>query len=57
MSLANVASSTLTVSLEDAIASAEQTINGTFNEHPPTLEFLMLEVGCPPHARHADPER
>ncbi|KAJ7315186.1 hypothetical protein DFH08DRAFT_972213 [Mycena albidolilacea] len=42
MSLANVASSTPTVSLEDAIASAEQTIDGTFNEHPPTLEFLML---------------
>jgi extracellular elastinolytic metalloproteinase len=45
MSLANVASSTPTVSLEDAIASAEQTIDGTFNEHPPTLEFLPLEVG------------
>ncbi|KAJ7793197.1 hypothetical protein B0H14DRAFT_2623147 [Mycena olivaceomarginata] len=44
MSLANVASSTPTVSLEDAIASAEQTIDGTFNEHPPTLEFLMLEI-------------
>ncbi|KAJ7798512.1 Fungalysin metallopeptidase-domain-containing protein [Mycena olivaceomarginata] len=34
-----------TISLEDAIASAEQTIDGTFNEHPPTLEFLALEVG------------
>ncbi|KAJ7300545.1 Fungalysin metallopeptidase-domain-containing protein [Mycena albidolilacea] len=45
MSLANVASSTPTVFLEDAIASAEQTIDGTFNEHPPTLEFLALEVG------------
>ncbi|KAJ7799933.1 Fungalysin metallopeptidase-domain-containing protein [Mycena olivaceomarginata] len=45
MSLANVASSTPTFSLEDAIASAEQTIDGTFNEHPPTLEFLALEVG------------
>ncbi|KAJ7683040.1 hypothetical protein B0H14DRAFT_2655054 [Mycena olivaceomarginata] len=44
MSLANVASSTPTVLLEDAIASAEQTIDGTFNEHPPTLEFLALEV-------------
>ncbi|KAJ7884574.1 Fungalysin metallopeptidase-domain-containing protein [Mycena olivaceomarginata] len=29
----------------DAIASAEQTIDGTFNEHPPMLEFLALEVG------------
>ncbi|KAJ7874545.1 Fungalysin metallopeptidase-domain-containing protein [Mycena olivaceomarginata] len=45
MSLANVAYSTPTVSLEDAIASAEQTIDRTFNEHPPTLEFLALEIG------------
>ncbi|KAJ7728177.1 hypothetical protein B0H14DRAFT_3618636 [Mycena olivaceomarginata] len=41
----NVASSTPIVSLENAIASAEQTVDGTFNEHPPTLEFLALEVG------------
>ncbi|KAJ7895239.1 Fungalysin metallopeptidase-domain-containing protein [Mycena olivaceomarginata] len=41
----NVASSTPTVSLEDAIASAERTLDGTFNEHPPTLEFLALEDG------------
>ncbi|KAJ7697318.1 hypothetical protein B0H14DRAFT_3655942 [Mycena olivaceomarginata] len=40
----NVASSTPIVSLEDTIASAEQTIDGTFNEHPPTLQFLALEV-------------
>ncbi|KAJ7892476.1 hypothetical protein B0H14DRAFT_2335294 [Mycena olivaceomarginata] len=33
------------LSLEDAIASAEQTIDGTSNEHPPTLEFLALGVG------------
>jgi extracellular elastinolytic metalloproteinase len=45
MSPANVASSTPTVSLADAIASAEQTLDGIFNEHPPTLEFLALEDG------------
>jgi hypothetical protein len=46
-SLANVpvSPSVPTVSLEDAIAAAEDALDGTFNEHPPTLEFLALEDG------------
>ncbi|PFH47079.1 hypothetical protein AMATHDRAFT_182533 [Amanita thiersii Skay4041] len=40
-----IASSTPTVSLEDAIASAEQTLGGRFNGHPATLEFLALQDG------------
>ncbi|KAJ7477392.1 Fungalysin metallopeptidase-domain-containing protein [Mycena latifolia] len=40
-----VAPSTPTVSLEDAIAAAEATLDGTFNEHPATLEFLAQEDG------------
>ncbi|KAJ7592604.1 Fungalysin metallopeptidase-domain-containing protein [Mycena floridula] len=43
--LSQIASSTPTVSLEDAIASAEKTLDGTFNEHPATLEFLAKEDG------------
>ncbi|KAJ7271283.1 Fungalysin metallopeptidase-domain-containing protein [Mycena haematopus] len=41
----NVASSIPTISLADAITAAEQALDGTFNEHPPTLEFLALEDG------------
>ncbi|KAJ7182352.1 Fungalysin metallopeptidase-domain-containing protein [Mycena crocata] len=37
--------STPTVSLEDAISAAEEALDGKFNEHPPTLEFLALEDG------------
>ncbi|KAJ6572791.1 Fungalysin metallopeptidase-domain-containing protein [Mycena vulgaris] len=40
-----IAPSTPTVSLEDAITAAENTLDGTFNAHPPTLEFLALEDG------------
>lgn len=40
-----IASSTPTVSLEDAIASAEKTLDGKFNDHPATLEFLVREDG------------
>ncbi|KAJ7093265.1 Fungalysin metallopeptidase-domain-containing protein [Mycena belliarum] len=41
-----VASSTPSISLEAAIAAAEATLDGTFNQHPPTLEFLALEDGA-----------
>ncbi|KAJ7108331.1 Fungalysin metallopeptidase-domain-containing protein [Mycena epipterygia] len=41
----NTSPSSPTVSLEDAIAAAEDALHGTFNEHPPTLEFLGLEDG------------
>ncbi|KAF7333237.1 Extracellular metalloproteinase [Mycena sanguinolenta] len=41
----NVASPVPTVFLADAITAAEQALDGTFNGHPPTLEFLALEDG------------
>ncbi|KAJ6620189.1 Fungalysin metallopeptidase-domain-containing protein [Mycena sp. CBHHK59/15] len=41
----SVASSKPTISLEDAISVAEDALGGTFNEHPPTLEFLVTEDG------------
>ncbi|KAJ7633301.1 Fungalysin metallopeptidase-domain-containing protein [Mycena rosella] len=41
----NAAPSIPTVALEDAIATAEDALDGTFNDHPPTLEFLALEDG------------
>ncbi|PFH46766.1 hypothetical protein AMATHDRAFT_153918 [Amanita thiersii Skay4041] len=40
-----IASSSPTVLLEDAITSAEQTLDGKFNGHPTSLEFLALEDG------------
>lgn len=43
--LGTIPSSTPSVSLEDAISTAEQTLSGTFNSHTPTLEFLALEDG------------
>ncbi|KAI0317382.1 hypothetical protein OF83DRAFT_1083622 [Amylostereum chailletii] len=39
----SIADSTPSVSQEDAIATAEKTLDGTFNEHPPTLEYLVKE--------------
>ncbi|KAF5346158.1 hypothetical protein D9758_009961 [Tetrapyrgos nigripes] len=41
----NIASSTPTVSLEDATATAEKALSGTFNQHPATLEFLVKDDG------------
>ncbi|KAF8638762.1 hypothetical protein AX17_001978, partial [Amanita inopinata Kibby_2008] len=38
-----IASSKPTVSLEDAIASAEKALDGKYNTHPAALEFLVLE--------------
>ncbi|KAF8623300.1 hypothetical protein AX17_007472 [Amanita inopinata Kibby_2008] len=40
-----IASSKPSVSLEDAIASAEKTLDGKYNSHPTTLEFLVLQNG------------
>lgn len=31
------------MALEDAIASAESTLSGTFNQFPPTLEYLVKD--------------
>ena len=42
---ASVPSTTPTISLEDAIAKAEAALSGTFNEHPPTLEFVAKKDG------------
>ncbi|KAI3595093.1 putative extracellular elastinolytic metalloproteinase precursor [Moniliophthora roreri] len=39
----NIASSTPSVTLESAIATAEQALSGKFNEHPATLEFLVKD--------------
>ncbi|EKM76442.1 hypothetical protein AGABI1DRAFT_87181 [Agaricus bisporus var. burnettii JB137-S8] len=39
----SIAASTPTVSVEDAIAAAEKKLDGKFNDHPPTLEFLVKE--------------
>ncbi|KAK0431442.1 Fungalysin metallopeptidase-domain-containing protein [Armillaria borealis] len=39
----SIASSTPSVALEDAIASAESTLSGTFNQFPPTLEYLVKD--------------
>ncbi|KAF7341083.1 Extracellular metalloproteinase [Mycena sanguinolenta] len=39
----NVASAVPSVFLADAITAAEHALDGTFNGHPPTLEFLALE--------------
>ncbi|KAF7333887.1 hypothetical protein MSAN_02401300 [Mycena sanguinolenta] len=41
----NVASAVPSVFLADAITAAEHALDGTFNGHPPTLEFLALEDG------------
>ncbi|KAI0042801.1 hypothetical protein FA95DRAFT_1499587 [Auriscalpium vulgare] len=38
-----IASHEPTVSLEDAIATAEKTLDGKFNDFPATLEFLVLD--------------
>ncbi|KAI0045239.1 hypothetical protein FA95DRAFT_1495726 [Auriscalpium vulgare] len=38
-----IASHVPTVSLEDAIATAEKTLDGKFNDFPATLEFLVLD--------------
>ncbi|KAI0045234.1 hypothetical protein FA95DRAFT_1495706 [Auriscalpium vulgare] len=40
---AKIASHVPTVSLEDAIATAEKTLDGKYNDIPATLEFLVLE--------------
>ncbi|KAI0318139.1 metalloprotease [Amylostereum chailletii] len=40
---ASIADSTPSVSKEDAIATAEKTLNGTYNKHPTTLEYLVKE--------------
>lgn len=43
--LAKVASADATLSLEDAIANAERLLNGTYNNHPATLEYFAKEDG------------
>ncbi|KAH9850436.1 Fungalysin metallopeptidase-domain-containing protein [Lenzites betulinus] len=41
----SVPSTTPSISLEDAIAKAESALSGKFNEHPPTLEFVVQKDG------------
>ncbi|KAJ7260117.1 Fungalysin metallopeptidase-domain-containing protein [Mycena rebaudengoi] len=41
----NIASPTPSVSIEDATSAAEDALDGTFNEHPSTLEYLATEDG------------
>ncbi|KAK6980981.1 extracellular metallo proteinase mep [Favolaschia claudopus] len=43
--VSNAPSTTPTVPLSTAISAAESAVGGTFNDHPPTLEFLALEDG------------
>lgn len=43
--LASVPSTTPSVSLEDAISTAESQLSGKFNEHPATLEFVAKKDG------------
>lgn len=38
-----MAASTPSITVEQAIASAEETLGGKFNDHPPTLEFLAKD--------------
>lgn len=38
-------STTPSIALEDAITKAENTLFGKFNEHPPTLEFVVKKDG------------
>ncbi|KAL9709735.1 hypothetical protein Ac2012v2_006787 [Leucoagaricus gongylophorus] len=40
---ASIASSTPTITVEQAISSAERTLQGKFNDHPATLEYLVRE--------------
>lgn len=40
-----IASSVPTISVDTAISQAEATLNGQFNEHPPSLEFLVKPDG------------
>lgn len=42
---ASVPSTTPSVSLEDAISTAESQLSGKFNEHPATLEFVAKKDG------------
>lgn len=42
---ARIASSKPSSSLQDAISTAERTIDGHFNEHPATLEYLVKDDG------------
>lgn len=40
---ASIASSTPTITLEQAVAAAEKALDGKFNDHTPTLEFLVKD--------------
>ncbi|KAF5351188.1 hypothetical protein D9756_008180 [Leucocoprinus leucothites] len=40
---ASIAPSTPSITVEQAISSAEKTLQGKFNDHPATLEFLVRE--------------
>lgn len=38
-----IASTTPSITVQDAISKAEAALNGKFNEHPATLEFIAKE--------------
>ena len=42
---ANVSDPTPSVTLEDAITTAEQALGGKYNQHPAALEYLALDDG------------
>lgn len=42
---ARIASSKPSVPLQDAILTAEKTINGQYNDHPATLEYVVKDDG------------
>lgn len=40
-----MAATTPSITIEQAIASAEETLGGKYNDHPTTLEFLAKDDG------------
>jgi extracellular elastinolytic metalloproteinase len=43
--LANIASSKPSIPVEQAIPKAEQSLEGKYNDHPPTMEYLAKADG------------
>jgi extracellular elastinolytic metalloproteinase len=45
LSTESIASSNPTITLAAAISTAEKALNGTFNQHPATIEYLAKDDG------------
>lgn len=45
ISLESIASSTPTITVEAAISTAEKALDGKFNDHPASIEYLAKEDG------------